>query len=173
MKLLLSRKEFGKFEFIPDTVISEQNLNKSIQEAQLFDVKKWLGDALLSELLSEYTDNDLTDLNISLLNGCEYTYNDTTYFFEGLRACIAYFAWSRYVKRDSLNYTTTGIVKKNDTLSEPATNKDLQMLSGDALSSADALKLDVIDYLNRNRLSYPLWNCTTKRRIPTFKIVGE
>lgn len=173
MNRLLNKQDFVKRLFISDKFESEPLLLKCIHEAQLFDVKKWLGDSLLNELSTQFDANTLTTLNNTLLDGGSYTYDENTYFFSGLKDCIAYFTWARFIKTDAFKFTATGIVKKNDTLSEPASNKDLQMLSGDALSSADALKLDVIDYLNRNKVSYPLWNCRSKRRIPTFKIVGE
>jgi hypothetical protein len=173
MKPLLNRTNLGKLRYISDAIKSDSQLDQCITEAQVFDVKKWLGDALLYELVTQYEANTLTALNSTLLDGGSYTYETKTYTFSGLRACIIYYAWARYIKRDSIKFTATGVVKKEADFSEPATLKELQMLSSDAVASGDALKLEIIDYLNRTYSDYPLWDCATKKRTKTFKIVGE
>jgi hypothetical protein len=173
MKPLLNKTNFGKFRYISESIRNEAHLDQCITEAQIFDVKKWLGDALLNELITQYTGNNITTANQLLLDGGDYLCDSLTYTFSGLRACIIYYAWSRYIKRDQVKFTATGIVRKDGEFSEPATLKDLQMLSSDATANADALKLEVIDFLNRNKENYPLWKCTSKRRTATFKIIGE
>jgi hypothetical protein len=173
MKPLLNKTNLGRFRYISDAIKSDSQLDQCITEAQIFDVKKWLGDALLYELVSQYESNNLTALNNTLLEGGNYTVDSTTYTFSGLRACIIYYAWARYIKRDSIKFTATGVVKKDADFSEPATLKELQMLSADATASGDALKLEIMDYLNRKSTDYPLWNCRSKTRTKTFKIVGE
>lgn len=173
MKALVNRTHFGTLRYIADSIKSDSQLDQSVVEAQMFEIKPWLSDSLLYELCDQYENNTLSELNLKLLNGGNYEYCDNLYTFSGLRLCIVYFAFSRYIKRDPLKFTATGIVRKNDELSEPATLKDLQMLAADATASGDALKLEVIDYLNRMYEDYPLWNYTRKKRTRTFKIVGE
>jgi hypothetical protein len=102
----------------------------------------------------------ISALNQTLLDGGTYTYLTKTYFFQGLKACIVYYAFARFTNRTSFNYTAAGIVVKDSDLSTPATDKQIQRLETEARLIAEAIKCEVIDYLNRNYSSYPLWdNC--------------
>lgn len=172
---LISKSDFSPYKYIANSIKNEQSLDQCIQEAQLFDIKKWLGDALLKELCdqSATSPESLTTINELLLNGGEYTYNDNTYTFTGLKACLIYYTIARYVKYDSIKFTMGGIVKKEDIYSQPVDDKTIQSLSHNEYEKAEALRIEIIEYLNRFDDSYPLWNCTRKKRNIKFHSIGQ
>lgn len=172
---LAVKADFQTYKYFAASIKSEQSLDQCIQDAQLFDVKKWLGDALLNEICSQAATSpeSLSTLNAFLLDGGEYTYVGNTYTLTGLKACIIYYAIARYVKYDSVKFTSTGIVKKEDIYSQPVDDRTIQSLSHGEFEKAEALRLEIIEYLNRNYLLYPLWNCTKKKRTVKFHSIGQ
>ena len=154
-----------------DSIKSEQLLDQCVKEAMFFDIQKFLGQTLFYEVALEVDENDISALNLTLLNGGEYTYSDYTYYFQGLKACLAYYAFARYTKRTGVHYTQTGVVTKSDDYSEPVSDKTRSRMANDDYALAEGLRLEIIDYLNRNYTDYPLWTCATKKRT-TFRAIG-
>ena len=176
MTPLVTLSDLSAYKYIQDSVKTSANWPLSVSEAQQLDVKIWLGDSLLNELVTQFTTSpeSLSDLNKTLLNGGTYTYQDRTYLFQGLRAVIIYYAWSRFISRAPFNFTQVGITIKDSDLSTPATTKDIQRLSTEAMLTASALRDEVVLYLRRNSSSYPLYNCSSKPIRPrTFYVLGD
>lgn len=171
-----------QYKLICDSVKNNTSWPHYVWEAQMLDVKAWLGDALLYELLTqEATSPDsYTALNEALLAGGIYTYLSKTYMFQGLRACIMYYAFARFTNRTAFNYTAAGIVVKESDYSTPISDKVMQRLETEARLTAEALKCEVITYLNRNYADYPLWRnseyCTCNSKCSDgrpFRVVGD
>jgi hypothetical protein len=177
---LVTKSDLDGFKYIADSARNVGAWPQFVSEAQLFDIKHWLGDALLMEIIGQASTNPTTFsiANQTLLNGGTYVYQGCTYFFQGLKACIIYYAFARMTNRISFNYTAAGIVLKDSDLSTPATTKDIQRLETEARLMGDALKCDIQDYLNRNNLTYPLWTslvrcgsqCSDNR---PFTVIGD
>lgn len=172
---LVTKSDFAPYKYFANSIKSEQSLDQCIQEAQLFDIKKWIGDALLKELCdqSEVVPTTLTTLNSLLLNGCDYTYNSVNYTLTGLKSCICYYALSRYIRFDSVKLTAVGVVKKEDIYSSPVDDKTIHSMANNEREKAEALRLEIILYLNRFSSDYPLWNCHKKTRNKTYKLIGQ
>jgi hypothetical protein len=176
---LVSLANIQDLKYICDSVKNSASWPHFCSEAQMLDVKVWLTDALLNELITQETLGTTTILNKALLDGGSYVYQTRTYLFQGLRNCIAYYAFARFTNRTPYNYTAAGIVIKDSDLSTPATDKQVQRLETEARLTAEAIKCEVITYLNRNHASYPLWDdkgcgcgswCTDKR---PFLVIGD
>jgi hypothetical protein len=173
---LVTLNDLKGYKYILDSVKTASMWPLSVSEAQQFDIKVWLGDALLNEIIiqSETSPESLSTLNKKLLDGGSYVYQSNTYLFQGLKAGIIYYAWGRYISRAPFNFTQAGITIKDSDLSTPATTKDVQRLSTEAMLTASALKDEVLLYLRRNASSYPLFKCSTKTDRPrTFIILGD
>ena len=178
MIALISFNDLQNLKYISDSVRNSEIWSQFVSEAQLLDVKPWLSDALLNELATQKaTDPEtLTAANLALLNGGTYTYLTKTYMFQGLKNCIIYYAFGRFTNRMSFNYTAAGIVKKDSDFSTPATDKDIQRLETEARLTADAIKDEIILFLNRNKTTYPLWVSTCliySTRSRPFTVIGE
>jgi hypothetical protein len=174
---LVALTDIQDLKYIVDSVKNNVAWPQFVSEAQQLDVKSQIGDALLNELITQYPVFSIE--NAILLNGGSYVYNTYTYLFQGLRTAIAYYAFARFTNRTPFNYTAAGITVKDSDLSTPATTKDIQRLETEARLTADAIMCEVILYLNRNYLLYPLWSdfgcgglkCRDNRGI--FKTIGD
>ena len=159
MIALVQKADLDNLKYINDSVKNHTTWIQFVMEAQLLDVKNWLTDALLLEIIrqSETLPTTVTAENQKLLDGGTYIYNSKTYYFQGLKNCIAYYAFARFTNRTSFNYTQAGIVVKDSDFSTPVTDKVMQRLETEARLTADAIKCEIILYLNRNYDLYPLW----------------
>ena len=177
---LISKSDLDLYKYVADSVKNSTSWTQFVSEAQLFDVKIWLGDELLNELISQASTSpdSFSTENTLLLDGGNYIYDSKTYIFQGLKAAIIYYAFSRFTNRTPYNYTAAGIVIKDSDLSTPVSDKVVQRLETEARLMAEAIKCEIILFLNRNYLNYPLWThqgcgarCEDNRGI--FRVVGE
>jgi hypothetical protein len=157
---LATLTDIQDLKYICDSVKNSISWPHFVSEAQLIDVKPWLSDALLLEIVGQASTlpTTLSANNQTLLNGGTYTYLSRTYYFQGLRNCIAYYAFARFTNRTAYNYTAAGIVIKDSDLSTPVGDKIIQRMETEARLTADAIKCEIISYLNRNYTLYPLWS---------------
>jgi hypothetical protein len=177
---LATLPDIQSLKYICDSVKNSTSWVQFCSEAQLLDVKPWLTDALLLEIIGQASTlpTTISIANQTLLDGGTYTYGTKTYFFQGLRNCIAYYAFARFTNRIAFNYTAAGIVIKDSDLSTPISDKQMQRLETEARLTADAIKCEIITYLNRNYILYPLWadqckcgsTCSDSR---PFTVLGE
>ena len=177
MLALVSKIDLDQYKYIADSVKNSTTWPQFVSEAQMLDVKIWLGDALLNELITQSPAFSADNLN--LLNGGSYIYQTYTYLFQGLKAAIIYYAFARFTNRTAFNYTAAGIVIKDSDLSTPISDKMMQRLETEARLTADAIRCEVELFLNRNYLLYPLWknystcgvSCESTR--PLFTVIGD
>jgi hypothetical protein len=176
MTPLVTKADLDNYKYVADSVKNATAWPHFVSEAQQLDVKRWLGDALLAELITqaETSPESLSALNETLLNGGTYLYQTKTYLFQGLKACIMYYAFARFTSRQPYNYTAAGITVKDTDFSTPASDKAVQRLATEALLTASSLKDEVILYLRRNASNYPLFKCSnTAGRPRTFFVIGD
>ena len=178
MTPLVVLNDLENYKYIADSVRNSTIWGQFVSEAQMLDVKPWLSDALLNELVTQKaTDPEtLTSANLALLNGGSYVYLTKTYLFQGLKAAIMYYAFGRFTNRMPYNYTAAGIVQKDSDLSTPVSDKIVQRLETEARLTADAIKDEVILFLNRNKADYPLWSSSClvySTRSRPFSVIGD
>lgn len=176
---LVQKSDLDNYKYIADSVKNSASWPQFVSEAQMLDVKIWLTDALLMEIIGQESTlpKTISANNQFLLDGGSYIYNSKTYHFQGLKAAIIYYAFARFTNRTAYNYTAAGIVIKDSDLSTPVGDKIIQRLETEARLTAEAIKCEVMLYLDRNYAFYPLWNdrCCTSSCISSrpFKVIGE
>lgn len=177
---LVTLADIQDLKYIHDSVKNSASWPQFVAEAQMLDVKVWLTDALLLEIIGQASTlpTTISAANQTLLDGGTYSYQSRTYYFQGLKNCIAYYAFARFTNRTPYNYTAAGIVIKDSDLSTPATDKQIQRLETEARLTAEAIKCEVIAYLNRNYTLYPLWadrGCCSSSCVDgrPFYVVGD
>jgi hypothetical protein len=153
----VTKVDLDQLKYIADSVKNSTSWPQFVSEAQLLDIKFWLTDALLIELENETITPPYSPANLILMNGGTYIYQSKSYLFQGLKNCIIYYAFARFTNRTAFNYTAAGIVIKDSDLSTPVSDKIIQRLETEARLTADAIKCEIITYLNRNYTLYPLW----------------
>ncbi len=173
---LVTLADLQSLKYICDSVKNSTSWPQFVSEAQMLDIKIWLGDGLLNELITQSP--AFSPDNLVLLNGGSYVYQTKIYLFQGLKAAIIYYSFARFTNRTAFNYTATGIVIKDSDLSTPISDKIMQRLETEARLTAEAIKCEIILFLNRNHLNYPLWQnggcgviCNDNRGV--FKVYGD
>ncbi len=176
MELIITQEDLSKYKSIAESVKNNALWEQSVLEAQMLDIKHWLGDELLNELIEQTVSQpiSITEANILLLDGGSYTYQGRTYLFSGLKAVVIYYAFSRFVSRSPYNFTQVGVTIKDSDFSTPASDKAIQRISTEAMLSASSLKDEVVLFLRRNSTSYPLFRCNNNTGRPrTFFVLGD
>ena len=158
MTPFVTKADLDNYKYIADSTRNSTTWPQFVSEAQLLDIKNWITDALLIELENETITPPYSAANQILMDGGTYVYLSKTYLFQGLKACIIYYAFARFTNRTAFNYTAAGIVIKDSDLSTPISDKQMQRLETEARLTADAIKCEIITYLNRNYTLYPLWS---------------
>ena len=92
MNNLVTISDLAGYKYIADSVKNSAVWPQFVYEAQMFDVKWWLGDGLLNEISEQAgtSPTSYSTLNSILLDGGSYTYLTETYVFQGLKARIIY-----------------------------------------------------------------------------------
>ena len=178
---LVQKADLDVYKHIADSVKNHVTWPQFVSEAQMLDVKVWLGDALLLEIVGQEstTPKTISVDNQILLDGGSYIYNSKTYHFQGLKAAIIYYAFARFTNRTAYNYTAAGIVIKDSDLSTPVGDKIIQRMETEARLTAEAIKCEVMLFLDRNYSLYPLWRegmcgcpgCSGDRGV--FQVFGD
>jgi len=143
-----------------------EQLQSEVEESEL---KRLLGAAFLLDIQTNPTDA----IYVDLLDGKIFeNASGNNLKFNGLRYMLAFMNWSKHVSESHVADTFGGMVQKNRQESTPLTSGDIKRLQNDAreiaLQDFEIMKI----YLNDNATIYPLWNCTTKRKLYTPKITG-
>ena len=129
------------------------------QEVQDFYLSDLLGNAFAYDLEENPTNYE------ALLDGSTYTDCDgNTVKQRGLRYCLAYWNFGRYIPNSMVDDTFTGFVQKNRQETQTISSGQVSRLQLEANNQAEKAWNIVKDYLNENSDTYPLWNCATTRK---------
>ncbi len=172
----VTKSDLDAVKHVADSVKNVATWPQFVIEAQRFDTKHWIGDALLNEIDSQLSASpaDLSVANQKLMDGGSYTYQNQTYLFGGLKLCIIYYAFARFVNRNPYNFTAAGVTVKDTDFSTPASDKAIQRIVTEATLMAAALKDETVLFLRRNSANYPLYKCHRSNGQPrTFFVIGD
>jgi hypothetical protein len=143
----------------PTAELDQERIVPYIREAQILDLKPVLNDVFYYDFVKRFNDSEDAKYAVyqSLLNGKEYTYSGDTYFFDGLKPMLCYYALARFVSGNPINITRAGIVVKTNQQSQPADASVIRAAVNELRSSAMFYQNDVVKFLERNPTDYPLW----------------
>ena len=175
MQNLIVLSDVQKYKTIYRAFEAELDIEAYIEEAQLLDLKQWLGDAFLMQLIEQRRTNSLMPANKLILYGGAYTYDGQTRHVEGICAVLAYYTYARFVIRSSAKATQFGMVTKTDNYSEPVSDAKLSKMKRESVEAAEAYKQDVILLLTRKPEDYPLdASCkSSSKRKQKIRIIGQ
>lgn len=145
---------------VPLSVHYERYYEQLANETEYNEIRELLG----AEFLQDVENNPTTPDNVLLLNGANYTRpNGNNYIHKGLKYVISYLIYSNYIQTSDIKDTFSGFVQKNTDESTPAPYGRLK----DRINYYRNLALNEFNYvkefLDVNKLNYPLWNqCETK-----------
>lgn len=160
MNLLITKSDFETIGIQLPKNLEEDQLRRSIIEAQEFDLKPALGDTFYFDLVNNVT----VDKYQSLLNGeINYVYETYNYWFTGgVKAALCYYTYARYLPYAGKKNTEFGMVQKTNPYSEQVSTQQMQIQMNDARSAAIGYMANVTKYLSHQKVLdsalYPLWN---------------
>lgn len=151
---LITFNDFEPYRELTGNLDVTERLTPYINQAQQFDLKELMGNQFYTDLV-----NNSSDANYqTLLEGGDYTYNNLTYSFTGLKAVIVMFAYARFLANQNINVTRFGVVfKNNNDVSERVDQKTLQAAISNAKEQGKAYWNECVDFLYHNYTDYPLW----------------
>lgn len=160
MALLLKLSEQQNIK--PLTANNEGKYNQLASEVESLDIDKLLGSAFyqaVSASPSSYSD---------LLNGATFEDNyGNTVTHKGLKYVIAFLNYAKYIGESYVFDTYSGFVQKNRPDSERISSGDIKRLQQEnreiAFNAFELIRL----FLNKNKETYPLWNCGSDKK--TYK----
>ena len=161
--LLLQYNEISEYARDMSIHMDEKRVNAFIREAENIDLKPTLG-YLLEEIKQEPSKYTI------LLEGGEYkTECGEKKVLVGLKAALAYYAYSRIIKSGDLNIARFGAVYKEVNESSRPTEKERVIASNDAYAVANRYLQECVEYLGSD--------CKQKRTIKSnriiYKVIGD
>lgn len=158
---IISIQDIIQFKPISINVNEAKALDPFILEAQEFDIRPILGDPLYLAIL-----DDLPVLSTfgDLVNGVAYTYDGDNYEHKGIKACLIYYSYSRYLANANSHSTPSGMVSKRNDYSDPLDEKTMTRLIQQAKAGAVHFQEQFVKYLNRFETTYPLWKTTCEKQ---------
>lgn len=164
---LITYKEVGVLARDMSAHMDEDRVNTYIRESEMIDLKSALGDALFLAVKADPSKYD------TLLNGGEYEACGEKRVFEGLKRCLAYYAYARIVKNGNGNVTRYGFVNKESEYSSHAEIKERSMAYNDAFSIADRLMKECLRYLTDTKEPLYKGGGKMKANRTIYRIIGE
>jgi hypothetical protein len=151
---LITFNDFEPYRELTGNLDVTERLTPYINQAQIFDIKELMGNQFYTDLVNNYADANYQ----ALLNGGEYTYNNLTYSFTGLKAVIVMFAYARFLANQNINVTRFGVVFKNNSdVSDRVDTKTLQAAISNAKEQGKAYWNECTEFLCNKSTDYPLW----------------
>lgn len=161
MANLINITDFTENKFLTQNLDSS-DIDPVIAEAQMFDLKPVLGDALFHDMMENFT----VAKYVNLLDGQTYTPTGATspIRFSGLKMVLKYYVYARLITDDGIKSTNSGFVRKTLENSERITDKDKALKVAQSRSGAKVYEDEMVKYLNNYSTTYPLWGCDTVRK---------
>lgn len=157
MEPIITKEQIAEFKQLTVNMNEVKLLNQYIVEAQEFDLRPFLGDGLYMALYDDYFNSPSLETYSDLYNGSTYTFNGKTYKHEGIVSVLAYYSYARYLSDSNVKSTATGMRTKVNEFSEPISSQDVSRMMSQARSGGVVYQERVKLFLDRNYLSYPLW----------------
>lgn len=156
--MLITENDIRAIRPIANNLNAKDRLLPYIEEAENLFVIDTLGAANYKAISEDASKFDL------VLNGGYYEKCGQTAHLVGLKAAIAYLAYSRFLLNQQVNVTSFGVVVKNGELSNPVDNKQVIYQSNQAKEIGLKYLNEVAEYLSICR--------TRKNTWPKIRVIG-
>jgi hypothetical protein len=158
MKFIISIDNLREFRPIAKD-IPEERILPAIREAQQYELKKLLGDALYVDFLARFdvAADSKYAVYQELLVGKQYLWGTQTIEHPGLIPYLCYHTLAKFYTSNPLNVTKYGVVTKLSDQSEAVDPKVLAAEVSALRACALSDQADIIKFLSNNGTSYPLY----------------
>jgi len=158
--LLIDRTDFEEYRDLSKN-IPDVRLDSMIREAQIREIRTFLGDTLYLKMLLDYTIGTKTftsQIYTDLWYGVDYTYNGETIRFNGLIGYHIMNAYKRILDHNQVSVTRYGVKNMTTDYSEDTV---LAKIRNEMISSSSMAKVYSSDgekFLRTKISDYPDWN---------------
>jgi len=163
-KLLLSKSDLTSYREISQN-ITDEKLNIFIREAQVINVRTFLGVQLYLRMLNDYdtaTKTFTTQRYTDLWYGIDYTNTASVEVrFNGLMSAAIYFAYSRFLQQQNTNVGRFGVGSLSQDDTESSTVASVNTNSRQAANMALAYQQDCEIFLKDQVAIYPEFGTKT------------
>lgn len=148
--------EVQKYMDIPADIDFTNRVKPHIDNANRIDLKEFLGIEFYNQVIKKVDDADAVFL--ALINGETYTNkNDIDIVYEGFAPIIANYALARFYKKQQINVTRLGLVKKKNEFSDPISKDEIDDIILDAKLQAKTYQKEALNYLKDHREQFPVY----------------
>jgi len=165
--MLITYQDIRNVRPIADNIIDEKRIAPYIEEAERLDVMPAIGTELYRQL--DEDESAMSEYLRTLFRDGGY-YDCYGKWFAGINATIAYLAYTRFVKNNSVNVTAFGVVSKSTNFSEPVEEKTLVRHANNAEKIGLEYLRQCVDFLKAHGL---ICNPKTSNRATKFKSIGN
>jgi hypothetical protein len=180
--LLIKQADFQIYRDASDNM-DDNRMNQGINEAQVNEMTQFLGGQLYLAMILDYvegTDSFTNPLYESLWFGEDYTYQNKTVRFHGLKPAITLYAYARMLDNLQVNITRAGVNTFVDPeVSEATSQAQIATKVKSARSQALVYVSGAYRFLVENASDYPLFDKSAqgiinKKSFQSFKVgAGE
>jgi len=169
-KLLITKDDIAQYVDV-GLNIDGNRIDRAIQDAQIFDLRAFLGDPLYLDFIDKvFKDTDpLFTLYQELLKGTDYTFRSNTIKFYGLKPLLVFWAWGRFSKFGNIKSTRAGLKLKTTEQSAQPSDSMISTMVIDSRSKAGVYLNDARQFLDEKNSDYPLWNDAGDRQVQKTK----
>lgn len=163
LDVLIGRVDVQPYAQVAINSSEEKFLTPATLEAQNMDLKPALGNIFWTDILAKKTEEKY----VLLLDGGEYDDSaGNTLTFQGLKAALACFSYSRYLDSRTVIDTSFGAVSKASEFSDKADPKSIAVMVAKKKAVGQKYLEEVIDFLNEKSDEYDLWEkeCKSKEQ---------
>lgn len=144
-------------DFIDDVMLDMPDANQVafntfLIKMQTEYLRKSLGVQLYNLLDSGYSEDPIPTIWTNLINGCDFTYSDIQYRFEGLKSGLIYYSYVKYLQNNMITQTITGTIKP---LNENSENITPIGHINNAINYCVELNNDLEAFIKVNETDYP------------------
>lgn len=133
--------------------LKEDRVDPITLRAQQRYLKPLLGDALYFDFIT----NIETPPYVDFFNGTSYEYQGHTIFYSGVKSLLCAFTYSLFIAENPIHITRAGNKNKQSEESTEIDAATTNIKSNQAKSEAVRLQIEVEQYLEANRVDFPLW----------------
>lgn len=158
--LFLSTSDFKEFTDLTKTMLNDiPKMEISIREAQVSEIRKFLGDELYLKMVVEFavTEAFTTQRYIDIWLGIDYTSGGIQKRVHGLKVAHIYYTYSRILLASMSTITRYGSKDLQDGSSTSSTIGVIRAKINAAKSSAILYQNEVQTYLELNNSDYTEW----------------
>jgi hypothetical protein len=176
--LLILKEDFQIYRDASDNM-DDVRMNQGIREAQVNEMLQFVGGELYLLMMDDYTEGTDSFSNILYENlwfGIDYTYQNKTVRFHGLKPGIVLYAYARMLDNLQLNVTRAGVNTFVDAdVSEATTQAQIATKVKSARSQALVYISQAYKYLTENKSDYPTFasdgnGIVNKKSFQSFKV---